>query len=54
MIERSMNALALLGSEWVLWLLVALSVISVSIMIERAVFYSTRKLDARADRKSVV
>jgi len=48
MIERSMNALALLGSEWVLWLLVVLSILSVSIMIERGVFYATRKVDARA------
>lgn len=52
MIERSMNALALLGSEWVLWLLVGLSVISVAIMIERVLFYARRKVDARevADR----
>lgn len=30
---------ALLGAEWVLWLLVALSVISVYVMIERAIFF---------------
>lgn len=48
MIERAMNALAVLGSEWVLWLLVFLSVVSVSIMIERVLFYARRKVDARA------
>jgi biopolymer transport protein ExbB/TolQ len=47
MIERSMSALALLGSEWVLWLLLVLSVISVSIMIERVLFYGRRKVDTR-------
>jgi biopolymer transport protein ExbB len=31
----------LLGSEWVLWLLVALSVLSVAVMVERAFFLST-------------
>ena len=45
MLERSMTAFALLGAEWVLWLLVALSIISVAIMIERGVFYARRRLD---------
>src|SRR4029078_4691238 len=31
----------LLGSEWVLWLLVALSVVSVAVMVERAFFLSS-------------
>jgi biopolymer transport protein ExbB len=36
----------LLGSEWVLWLLVALSVLSVAVMVERAFFLSAGgKLD---------
>ena len=30
---------ALLGAEWVLWLLIVLSIISVYVMIERAVFF---------------
>jgi biopolymer transport protein ExbB len=33
-------AFTLLGSEWVLWLLVALSVLSVAVMVERAFFMS--------------
>jgi biopolymer transport protein ExbB len=33
-------AFTLLGSEWVLWLLIALSVLSVAVMVERALFLS--------------
>ncbi|MCK6549670.1 MotA/TolQ/ExbB proton channel family protein [Myxococcota bacterium] len=40
-----MVALSLLGATWVLWLLVALSVLSVAVMIERALFYVRRKVD---------
>jgi len=36
---------ALLGSEWVLWLLVVLSILSVSVMIERALFYYRIRLN---------
>ena len=28
----------LLGSEWVLWVLIGLSVVSVAVMVERALF----------------
>jgi biopolymer transport protein ExbB/TolQ len=45
MLERSMVAFALLGAEWVLYLLVALSVASVAIMIERIIFYARRRID---------
>jgi biopolymer transport protein ExbB len=34
-----------LGAEWVLWLLLFLSVLSVSIMIERWRYFATRKID---------
>lgn len=37
--------LALLGAEWVLWLLVALSVVSIGVMIDRAVFFGRRRID---------
>ena len=37
--------MTLLGSEWVLWLLLILSVVSIAIMIERAVFFAKMKLD---------
>src|SRR5689334_9052326 len=49
MIGRAMNALALLGSEWVLWLLIFLSVSSVAVMIERAIFFARRSgVDGKA------
>jgi biopolymer transport protein ExbB len=35
-------AFTLLGSEWVLWLLIALSVLSVAVMVERALFLSNK------------
>jgi biopolymer transport protein ExbB len=38
-------AFTLLGAEWVLWLLIALSVISVAIMIERALTFARRSID---------
>ncbi|MEE2901613.1 MAG: MotA/TolQ/ExbB proton channel family protein [Myxococcota bacterium] len=47
MLERSMNAFALLGAEWVLWLLVILSIVSIAIMLERLYFYFSRKLEVR-------
>ena len=36
----------LLGAEWVLWLLIALSCVSLAIMIERAWFFFTHNFDA--------
>jgi biopolymer transport protein ExbB len=38
-------AFALLGAEWVMWLLVGLSVISVGIMIERLIFFIQRSIN---------
>lgn len=35
-----------LGAEWVMWLLMVLSVFSISVMIERAWFYRRRHVDA--------
>ena len=32
----------LLGSEWVLWLLIGLSVVSVAVMVERGIFLRAR------------
>ena len=42
----------LLGAEWVLWLLVILSIGSVAIMVERGLFLYRRSLDADALTKS--
>jgi biopolymer transport protein ExbB len=40
--------LPIFETEWVLWLLMALSVISIGIMIERYVFYRRHQVDVRA------
>lgn len=42
---QTLLALPLFQAEWVLWLLVGLSVLSVAIMIERAVFYKRRTIN---------
>jgi biopolymer transport protein ExbB len=44
MIANRLLALTNLGAEWVLWLLLALSVASVGVMIERAAFFLARRL----------
>lgn len=44
----------LLGSEWVLWLLIGLSVVSVAVMVERALFLSSARLDFDALAKEIV
>jgi biopolymer transport protein ExbB len=36
---------ALLGEEWVLWLLIILSVVSVAIMIERVMYFAARRVN---------
>src|SRR6186713_2555808 len=38
-------AFTLLGAEWVLWLLIVLSVLSVAVMIERFLYLLRRKVD---------
>jgi biopolymer transport protein ExbB len=49
MISNRLLALTNLGAEWVLWILVLLSVVSVGVMIERAAFFLARRLDATDD-----
>ena len=44
MIANRLLALTNLGAEWVLWLLVLLSVASIGVMIERAAFFLARRL----------
>jgi biopolymer transport protein ExbB len=44
LIERFAAAFEAVGAAWVLWLLVCLSVISVAIMLERLIFFSTHSL----------
>jgi biopolymer transport protein ExbB len=43
MLSQRLLALTSLGADWVLWLLVALSIGSVAVMLERAVFFLSRR-----------
>ena len=44
MIAQKMLAFTLLGAGWVLWLLLGLSVLSVTVMIERALYFARRRM----------
>lgn len=46
--ERLSNVFELAGAEWVMWLLLALSVASVYIMIDRLWFFAKRRVDIGA------
>lgn len=44
-VTESFLKITLLGAEWVMWVLIALSVISITIMIERTLFFLVRRVD---------
>lgn len=44
-IVEKLLALSLLGTEWVLWLLIVLSIVSIAIMFERAFFFSRMRIN---------
>ena len=44
-IVEHFKGFALLGAEWVMWLLVALSLVSIAIMIERAIYFFGQRPD---------
>src|SRR6266540_5753431 len=44
-ITEKLLTFTLYGAEWVLWLLIGLSVLSVAVMIERGWFFATHRLD---------
>ena len=44
MIADKLLAFTLLGAGWVLWLLLALSVLSVAVMVERALYFGRRRM----------
>lgn len=44
-IEQALNAFTALGAQWILWLLVALSVAGIAIVIERSIFLATARDD---------
>lgn len=49
-LTQSFVDFALLGAEWVMWLLIALSVISIAIMVDRALWFRDRDADTAAAR----
>jgi biopolymer transport protein ExbB/biopolymer transport protein TolQ len=53
LIER-LTKLALLGSSWVLYLLLGLSVISIATMVERLVYFERRRGDKERLRRDLV
>lgn len=55
-ITERLLAFTLLGSEWVLWLLIFLSVVSVAVMVERAITLRSRApdLDTLSSRLAVL
>jgi biopolymer transport protein ExbB len=52
-IQERLTAFAMLGAGWVMWLLVALSIVAVAIAIERAYVFFLRRDDARALREDL-
>ena len=50
--EQFLN-FTLLGAEWVLWLLIVLSILSVGVMIERFLFFQARQVDTGALARDV-
>ena len=46
-LSESIMALPIFESAWVLWLLIALSIISLSVMLERVVFFRRRSINNR-------
>lgn len=53
MLTNFLLQFALIGAEWVLWVLVVLSLVSVLIMIERGVFFASRSVDVHTLRLRV-
>ncbi len=52
MLVHRLLKVALLGSEWVMWLLLGLSIFSIAAMVERVIFFARRRgdVDAMSDR----
>lgn len=50
---RKLLELPLFHATWVLWFLIALSILSVAVMIERALFFRTRRIDLEAVRRDL-
>lgn len=52
-IQERLTAFAMLGAGWVMWLLVALSIVTVAIAIERAYVFFARRDDSRSLREDL-
>lgn len=50
-LQDALTSMALMGAEWVMWLLLALSVVAVAVIVERAIFFVTSRDDARLGRQ---
>ncbi|MBA4104706.1 MAG: MotA/TolQ/ExbB proton channel family protein [Pirellula sp.] len=48
MLTSLLLRLTLVGAEWVLWILVLLSVISVALIVDRCIYFYVRRIDADA------
>jgi biopolymer transport protein ExbB/TolQ len=46
-IEQRLLAFTMLGAGWVLWLLVGLSVLSITVMLERGLYFGQRRMSKR-------
>jgi biopolymer transport protein ExbB len=44
-ITEQFKNFALLGAEWVMWILIALSIVSITIMVERFIFFTGKRPD---------
>ena len=56
-IDQSLKGFAMLGAQWVLWLLISLSVVAVAIVIERVVYLTVSADDykkLRADLRALL
>ncbi|MDY0058659.1 MAG: MotA/TolQ/ExbB proton channel family protein [Myxococcota bacterium] len=53
LVGRLAQVITVLGAEWVLWLLLFLSVVSVAVMLERWYYYTRRKIDGDALARSL-
>lgn len=47
-IIESFKGFALLGAQWVMWVLVILSLFSIAIMVERLIYYFGQRVDVRS------
>lgn len=53
-VERTKNLMTATGAEWVMWLLIALSVISIAVIIERILSLRSLRLDLSAVRRALI